>query len=284
MSGGGDVRFLWADEAHFPAVRELWRQGFPTDTDEEIAAFWRAMSGVAQCLLCMQGDEAVSMAFLLPAHGCGGQRRVPLWYVYAAATRCDRRGEGLFARLLAEAAARAAKNGVAGLFLRPAEPSLFGYYARQGFQPQCYAVEMRWQANELYSKYPPEELKTVESGYAAIRGMWLKRLGGSFVDWSPAVAELALEMAKKVGGGAVFGSCGAALCERDGDCLLVRELLCAPADRERLVVQAARRFPCQSILVNTPSKEGEGEVFGMLLPCVDEAIFNGPLYMGFALE
>lgn len=284
MSGGGEPRFVWAGEEQFSAVRDLWHEGFPEDTDEDVTAFWRAMSGTARCLLCMEGERAVSMAFLLPADAVAGEERLPLWYVYAAATCRDRRGQGLFGRLLNEAAARAAQNGVEALFLRPAEPSLFAYYARQGFQPLLRAAAIEWKVDKLYSENADEELQEIDTAYAAVRRDWLKRLGGRFVDWSPAAMELAVQMAKNSGGGAVFGPRGTALCEREGDRLLVRELLCAPADRCTLAARVARYFPCQSIVVNAPAEEGEGEVFGMLRPCGADNRFARPLYMGFTLE
>lgn len=273
-----------AGEAQFPQVRELWRQGFPADSEEDVAAFWRLTSGVGRCLLCWEGEQAVSMAFLLPAVGRVGTRRLPLWYVYAAVTHRDHRGRGLFRQLLQEAAAQAAHEGVAGLFLRPAEPSLFAYYEKNGFSRLLLAEEIEWKVEELYMFGGADDLLDAGGEYAERRREWLVCGGVSHVEWPQAVIDYAVQMAEMSGGGAVFCSFGAALCERDGDRLLVRELLCRPEERRRLAAALARRFPCREVLVNTPPMTGEaGAAFGMLRPCWED-LLQETLYMGLALE
>lgn len=277
------VTFRSATARDLPLVRTLWHEGFPADTVEEIDAFWHAVSGGGRCLLCEQAGAAMSMAFLLPAEACGGNSRVPLWYVYAAATRRDRRGEGFFRRLLDEAAARAAAENVAALFLRPGEASLFGYYARCGFKPTIRAKIFKCEANELYSDNPSIVLNHIENGYARVREKALRRLGSPYVSWADEVADLAVEMAQKARGGAVFGDWGAALCERDDALLIVRELLCAPERRRDVLLALTREFPCQKIEANIPDLDGGGDIFGMLRPCGDNAP-SAPLYMGLTME
>lgn len=279
----GEIRFRLATAEDLPVVRTLWQEGFPEDTAEAVDAFWRAVFGVGHCLLCEQAGTAVSMAFLLPAEAHVAKKRIPIWYVYAATTRRSRRGEGFFRRLLDEEAARAAAHDVAALFLRPGEPSLFAYYARCGFRPVVRADIFECEANELYTNAPPLVLKNVERGYAPIRNAALERLKIPYVAWPGAVADLAVEMARKAHGGAVFGDWGAALYELDGDTLLVRELLCAPERREQVLFSVARCMACQKIAANTPALDGGGDIFGMLRPCTASAP-GAPLYMGLTLE
>lgn len=281
----GEMGIRWAGKGDFPAVQALWHEGFPADSDEDVAAFWQAVSGVGRCLLLTEGDAPISMAFLLPAFARTAQRRRSLWYVYAAATRRDRRGQGCFRRLLDEAAVRAVESGEEALFLRPAEPSLFNYYARCGFRPLCRAAEIEWQVNDLVSNFLPDELQLVESGYADRRQMWLDRLGVPYVQWPPAVADYAVRLAQETGGGAVCSPFGAALCERDGDRLLVRELLCVATDRRRMAAALARQFPCQAVAINAPPLGADkGTAFGMIRPCKTAEWDETPLYMGLTLE
>ncbi len=277
------VTFRPATARDLPAVRTLWHEGFPDDTVEEIDAFWQAISGAGRCLLCEQAGEAVSMAFLLPAEARVGVNRAKLWYVYAAATRRDRRGEGLFRRLLDKAAARAAAENVAALFLRPGEPSLFDYYARCGFEPAIRAEILKREVGELYSNNPPIVLNRVEKNYAYVHSAALDRLQIPYVAWADDVADLAVEMAQKARGGAVFGDWGAALCECDGALLIVRELLCAPERRREVLFALTRQFPCQLVEANTPAFDGGGDIFGMLRPC-GGGVPDVPLYMGLTME
>lgn len=274
-----------ADNAQFLQVQALWQHGFPADSPEDIAAFWKmAHAAGGQCLLYSENGQAVSMAFLLPAVGRESGREWPLWYVYAAVTHPDYRGRGLFGHLLDEAAARAAQNGVAGLFLRPAEPSLFAYYGKQGFTEVLSANEIARQANDLYTSDEFDDLQDAGETYIERRKAWFKAADVPHVQWPDELLRYAVEMAEESGGGAVYGTFGAALCERDGDRLLVRECLCAPNDQKRLAAALARRFTCQEILLNAPSFDGENAAaFGLLRPCLTKFPSHS-LYMGLALE
>lgn len=279
----GEIRFRLATAEDLPVVRTLWQEGFPEDTAEAVDAFWRAVYGIGRCLFCEQAGTAVSMVFLLPAEAHVAEKRIPIWYVYAATTRRSRRGEGFFRRLLNEAAARAVAENVAALFLRPGEPSLFAYYARCGFLPVVQATVFECEVDKLYTNAPTLLLKNVERGYAHIRNAALERLKIPHVVWPDDVADLAVEMAKKAHGNAVFGDWGAALYERDGDTLLVRELLCAPERRKQVLFSMASCIPCHTVVANCPALGGRGDIFGMLRPCAASAP-SVPLYMGLTLE
>lgn len=274
-----------ADNAQFLQVQALWQHGFPADTPEDIAAFWNMAHAIGgQCLLYSENGQAVSMAFLLPAVGRESGREWPLWYVYAAVTHPDHRGCGLFGRLLDEAAARAAQNDVAGLFLRPAEPSLFAYYGKQGFTEVLSANEIAWQANDLYALDRSDDLQDAGETYIERRSAWLTTADVPHVQWPDELLRYAVKMAEESGGGAVYGTFGTALCECDGDRLLVRECLCAPNDQKRLATALARRFTCREILLNAPSFNGENvAAFGLLRPCLTN-FPSRSLYMGLALE
>ena len=117
------LEFCVASKQDFSLICDVWREGFPEDTAEDVMLFWQHLGQNATCLLGKKDEHPVSMAFLIPAN-IGGEE---WWYVYAAVTRKAERGNGYFAALLDAAAALALQKNVAGLFLRPAEESLFSY-------------------------------------------------------------------------------------------------------------------------------------------------------------
>lgn len=268
--------------SRFEDVWALWQTGFPEDSEEDARAFWETVGKDARCLFLHEGERPVSMAFLIPATLWDGERDWPIWYVYAAVTHPDVRGRGYFARLLDEAADLAAREGVAGLFLRPAEESLFGYYARCGFTACFETTPFEWQAKELYTKI---DWKPITADYATLRKDWLTRMGVPFVKWTDAVADLSVQMAAESGGGALLCDRGLVLYHREDEDILVQELLCDPADRDTLCTSLARRMPCHKLCIQTPVQAGEtGEKFGMYRPCGGEQPQNGRWYMGLTLE
>ena len=268
--------------SRFEDVWSLWQTGFPEDSEEDARAFWEAVGKDAKCLFLYEGERPVSMAFLIPATLWDGEKEWPVWYVYAAVTHPDFRGRGYFARLLDEAADLAAQNGVASLFLRPAEESLFGYYARCGFTSCFETAVFERQGEELYTK---TVWQPVTTGYAALRNGWLTRMGVPFVKWTDPVADFAVEMAKEAGGGALFCDRGLVLYHREDDDIVVQELLCDPADREMLCASMAREMPCHKLHIRAPKKAGEtGEQFGMYRPCGGEQPKGNGWYMGLTLE
>lgn len=86
--------------------------------------------------------------------------------------------------------------------------------------------------------------------------------------------------------GVLIGPDGCALCERAGDTLLVRELLCPPerlADYGRALLEC---FPSSRYEIVRPADETRpGEAFAMWRPLSDAARRPaGPPYLGLTLE
>lgn len=271
--------FVWAGEDRLADVLSLWKQGFPSDSEEDIRAFGDTLKGEARPLLLLVEGEARSMAFVIPAQMNG----YTVWYVYAAATARAHRGRGYFGDLLRELSHRATKAGVHGLFLRPATPSLFNYYSRFGFKSLFYVNESSCEAKELYVDNNDLQWERVTSDFAANRNRWLSRCGISAVVWSETVTAYAVGLLEN--GGMLISSKGLVTYSLDGACMNVAELLCEEENVTSVLESLTRHFACQIKTVCRPSKQGENsEAYGMFCATSDVNLQNNEWYMGFSLE
>lgn len=263
---GVDRICRFAEPPDLPEIRRLWRDGFPEDTGEEIDEFLRRVNLSSECLLALEGSRAVSMAFLLPAVLTSGEERWPVWYLYAAATRADRRGEGLFRELLTAAEKTARKTNRAAIFLRPASQRLSLYYERLGFEPFFCCESGSGQAK------PAERLAVSVISPAEYAARRAKVLPETAVLWEPRFLH-----------GTVCMPEGLAVCEPRNGTLYVRELLCAPQERERLCAGLAAHFACERFAYRAPVTAEQGEFFGWInwLKTVQT---KGIPYMGIALD
>jgi len=273
------TEFIWAGEDRLSDVLSLWRQGFPDDSEEDIREFWYTLKAEARCLMLSVDNEACSMAFVIPAKMNGAV----VWYVYAAVTARAYRGRGYFAALLEEIARRAEAENVSGLFLRPAAPSLFTYYARLGFVPLFYREEVKCEADELYTCGYELKWESVTDDVAEQRNRWLAMLGIPSVTWSEAVTAYAQSLLED--GGVLVSDKGLVMYRRDGDGIEITELLCATKDADDVLSSLSRYFACRIKCVCLPPVTTDNaKTYGMFRATGATEVPHGTWYMGFSLE
>ena len=127
------------EKENAPKLQALWEQVFG-DKAEAVALFLDGCKALADVYVYEQGGEIRSALYVLPASMVLGKTRARAGYIYAAATLPQARGQGIMSRLLKEAADGAAKDGISFLTLRPANPPLFDYYAKHGYDTIYKAV------------------------------------------------------------------------------------------------------------------------------------------------
>ena len=116
--------------ALLPSLRALWREAFGDD-----GHFWDTFLDTAfaydrtRCVI--EEGEVVSALCWLDATVDGHR----LAYLYAIATRREKRGRGLCQALMTDTHAHLTDRGYDGAILVPSEPSLFDFYARVGYLP-----------------------------------------------------------------------------------------------------------------------------------------------------
>lgn len=246
------------------AIDRLWALAFPEDNEDDRRRFFDTVTFSAECVVATENGAVVSTAFLLPAVLRTANGRLPVRYVYAAATDPGLRGRGLFGGLLAYAVKSAKADGCAALFLRPASERLARYYERHGFIPYFYAQTVTGDAAPSSAAVTPI---TAEE-YGIQREA---RLPQTAVEWE----------ARFLGNTVKIGD-GIAVCDVRGDELYIPELLCSSDCRTQYAAALAHAYGCVRYRCRFPADDKQ-QAFGWLYP-IGKIDDNGVPYMGVALD
>lgn len=233
----------------------LWAQAFGDD-----AAFQRRfyeLCGV-EAPLVLAEEGAVRSMLALPEVELvfGDGWAVRAGYVYALATHPAARGKGHASLLLDYAAEYARRREYDCLLTVPAEPSLFRFFARNGFEAGFYHKVLRAElAPAPLSPVTPEE-------YGALREELLA--GRTHVRFSAGELEYQRAMCPRAGSGLyrleLAHGPGCAALENWPGRPVVKELLCAPED-EGQGAAALSALCGQRAEVRVPAFAGEGVPF-----------------------
>lgn len=118
-----------AEAGDQPALHRLWETVFG-DPPELVEAFFYHFPPEVAGWVVRREDKICSAAYLLPGNWyLDGSSFHPAGYVYAVATAPEERGKG-YARRLMRTLADAAESRDLLLYTRPAEASLFSWYAK----------------------------------------------------------------------------------------------------------------------------------------------------------
>lgn len=288
MSGSGTVL---AGYEHFDELCRIWKASFPQDPPEAAADFLREQFRPEECLVYQENGQPVSMVFMLPAEFMVGGDRLPVQYIYAAATLPEYRGRGLFAALLDAAFTQARTHGQVASFLRPGEPGLERYYSRFGYAPFFFADIAHMNRDDLSGAAGDDasvSFRLPDVSYAVCREQALKRTD-AFIRWGKRFADYAARQAYRSGGGILTDDeGGCALCEPVGNTLVVRELICSRKKLPAFYGAVMKYFDYQAYEIRRPDGNGNGKSFGMWKPLSKAAgqIDCGRWrpYMGLALD
>lgn len=140
-------------------VKKLWKLCF-NDSDEFIDMYFRLRYNSEVNITIQSGDEVIAAMQMLPYPMTFFGNTLSTSYVSGACTHPDYRDRGVMRELLSQAFGRMYRNDVAFSILIPAEPWLFGYYARMG-----YATAFRYSKRTFH-------LPTDENPIASQRNNW----------------------------------------------------------------------------------------------------------------
>lgn len=217
-----------ARPGELPSAEALWERTFGDD-----AAFQRrfyALCGVDAPLVLTEEGEVRSMLTLPEVNLVFPDGwSVKAGYVYALATDPGVRGRGYAAHLLDYAAEYARRRGYDCLLTVPAEPSLFRFFARCGFETGFYhKIVQAEPVPAPLSPVAPEE-------YGELRESLLA--GWTHVRFSAGELAYQTAMCPHAGSGLyrleLAHGPGCAAVENWPDRPVVKELLCAPGDEEQ---------------------------------------------------
>jgi GNAT superfamily N-acetyltransferase len=227
------------DEA---ALRRLWKRVFH-DPDEYIDSWFRYWYD-PELSLCVREEDIVSMGFLLDVGHFLGK---PCAMVYAVATDVSRRGRGLASALVRGLRETAEKRGFGSTVLRPAEPSLFGFYREHtGHLPVFTASSGAFTGGGR-----PGAREALPEEYRALREVQLEKMPHL------ALSERALAWFVLSGGRLWrIGENACAATEAEDGQLILKELLCDPGRRRESSLSVAHACGAASCLARWPDKNG----------------------------
>ena len=115
-------------------VKELWKLCF-NDSEEFTEMYFQLRYNNDTNIAIQSGEEVIAALQMLPYPMTFEGKDIHTSYISGACTHPDYRNRGVMHELLAQAFARMLHHNVALSTLIPAEPWLFGYYARSGYAP-----------------------------------------------------------------------------------------------------------------------------------------------------
>ena len=211
-----------ATAADLPALTRLWQIAFG-DPPELIGTFYNRFPPETAAWVVETNGQAVTAAHLLDGrlHTADGDT-LPCAYVYAVSTNPTQQGHGYASTLMRHFAADADASGSV-LYTLPAEASLYVWYrsVMGTTQTACGA----WLHISRQTAEEPTLIVTQINApeYAALREQALR--GRTHVELSAALLAFQADLCAMCGGALVRIGSGCAVVERDGDRLLIKELL-----------------------------------------------------------
>ena len=238
-----------------------------------------------------ENGRIVSMLFLIPCYWDGAAG----YYVYACATLPQFRGRGYMKRLLDATFEQAQNEKAFGLVLIPAQPPLFDFYEKYGFQPFSQIAE-----------HPFFESETVGNGFecaksddtatiADLRNRFYEQHFAVQFDLSH-IRHVQNRMVNAQGATLLFehdGKQGYAFCVRDylNDSVSVLEWALISnrlqEDMPQLFKGICRYFDVPKLLIRSRSGMGfEGErPFGMIRSCLEKRVqMSGHFYLNLGMD
>jgi len=172
----------------YTKYKNLYLLCFTDDTPEDAELLFKNVLSKAK-LVCEydNAENPISMLFLMDANIISNGKELPYYYLYAACTHPEHRGKGIMGRLLEKAKEVALNNGKLGIFLKPAKPSLFDFYAKSDFVPFFNVCKIIKSVNEFIRLYSPQitnTTKTTMSLWHSIRKDFLNEFNCDYVDFS----------------------------------------------------------------------------------------------------
>lgn len=239
-------------------AERLWTMVFEDAPDFQREFY--ALTGLSGPLVLLEDGQLQAMLALPEvALNFSDGWRVKGGYIYALATRPQARGRGYAGQLLQYACQVLRSQGADCILTVPAQPSLFSFFAKNGFASAFYHRRVIAQPAATHARpISPEE-------YDALRETLLA--GATHVVQGPAQMELQRRLCPHPGSGLyrlelVHGpGCAAVECWPGAP--VVKELLCHPQDEAQGTAAAAALCgaPAQ---VRLSALHGNGQPFGAI--------------------
>lgn len=237
----------------YTEYKKLYLLCFTEDTKEDAELlFENVLSKAKMISKTDENGNPIAMLFLMDASIVENGRSFDYYYLYAACTHPDYRSRGIMADLLEKAKQTAIENKKLGVFLKPANPPLFDFYAKSNFLPYFNVCKINMLKNDFIKAYPPEfkaSNTTMEDWYI-LRKEFLRKINSSYVDFSKEMLITAAE-----GSTAIKSEDFGFVYELRENLLLVKEAISTKKNIEKLLCAISyilNNCNCDTIEVRLP--------------------------------
>lgn len=269
-----DMRIRRAAPADLPELTRLWQAAFG-DPPELIERFYRRFPPTKAAWVVEAGGCVVTAAHLLEGrlHTADGGV-LPCAYVYAVSTDPAHQGNGYASALMRRFAMDADASGCV-LYTLPAEASLYKWYQTVMGTTQTARGERICIARQQADSALPSVTRIRAQEYAALRAQLLH--GQAYTEPTAALLDFQADLCAVSGGALVRVGSGCAVVERDGDTLIIKELLGADTASAAQALLAA--FDAQTAQVCLQRQDGAQPLAAYRPFCRDTADIIWGLYL-----
>lgn len=222
-----------------PAMRALWRRVFD-EREDYLDAFLELLPDIGGAAVAVDGKGALlGAAYAMTGYELlAGKESPHLGYVYAVAVDESARGQGLGGELTKAAAAICREREAVIVTTLPASAPLYGWYERQiGTTHRLRREKLVVPAAKLV-----DIMKLTGTEYMLWRENMLR--GRAHVHLSSPMLEAQRALCECYGGGLYASTDGIFAAYREGERLIVREILCAQRLEADTAASAAAYLGC----------------------------------------
>lgn len=246
-----DMRIRRAATADLPELTRLWQAAFG-DPPELIERFYRRFPPTKAAWVVEAGGCVVTAAHLLEGRlHMADSGVLPCAYVYAVSTYPEQQGNGYASALMRHFAMDADASGCV-LYTLPAEASLYKWYQAVMGTTQTARGERLRIARQQTADALPNVTRISAPEYAVLRAQLLQ--GQAYTEPTAALLDFQADLCAMSGGALVHVGSGCAVVERDGDTLIIKELLGADTASAAQALLAA--FDAQTAQVCLQRQDG----------------------------
>lgn len=235
------------------AIINIWQRCFG-DEREYIEMFLREKQDEVTPVVCEKDGSLVSMLFLFPCSFRLSGEDFPAFYLYAAATLPEFRGEGIMGEMIEFSKAYAEEKGKEFIILSPAEESLYSYYNRFGFVPCFKSDRITLSCSSRSDKLLPADASKA-----------YKLRNTAFSDgvlWDESAFNYAVKENEFCGGKSAFYKTAYGIYYKNKDSIIFKEVF---AESEKslisLVNKICREEKCENALLSLPEGQAVSEYF-----------------------
>lgn len=287
----------FATKEMIPDMVEIWEECFGDNEDYIRFFFDNKLIGEEKFenqLVWTEENKPVAMLTMLESKVMIHKRQVPMWYIYAVATKSEFRKRGIAGKLVDYANELAKKkDGITALV--PASDKLFQYYEKLGYQTVFQVREWKGRYKNEYLSGMREESEELvlddnltSEEFEELRNQAFLQEG--FVFWDEKAILYALEENKRLGGKNYKIICKQnvyyLMCCLVEECLIIRETSIPEELVDSVVALLNRNLSFTSVKITVPNmKYHRGKIrnYGMARgKKVDEMKKIG--YLGLALD